>query len=862
MPQGPNAAHSPTRADGCGCAAAVQSWQVQSSAVEANDGSVVSTPAYRADGWYVAPPRSTLMATLLANGQYRDIEYSTRLRDDVDASAFGVPWWYRTTFYVTGDGYTTLRADGIIPKADLFVNGSKVAGRDVIAGAYTTNTFDVTPFVRRGLNSAAFLVYPGNPNTDLSIGWVDWNQWPPDNNMGIWRDVFVVRSGPLRLARPSVRVEVAPDRHAARLVLTVDVANLSGHDAAGLLSFAVSGPSGTVVVNRDVHLARGGETRVRVSAEEESALVIANPAIWWPRGDGDQPLYDLEITAIADTRLSDRATASFGIRSVTSYVASGGGRQFVINGQPVPIRGGGWSPDLFLRHDRRRIANELRYAAEIGLNTIRLEGKGENPEFFDLADETGMLVLPGWECCDKWEAHAGTGGTPWDDADFSVAARSMASEAFRLANHPCVIGFVIGSDFAPEPRAARAYVEALADAAWDLPIVSSATVEGSEEAGPSGMKMTGPYAWVPPVYWYSRDPELGGAIGFNSETSAGNNIPRLASLERMLAAGELDQLWREPASKQFHAGPPSEFDNVAIFWKALAGRYGEPRSLRDFVAKAQLASYEATRAQFEAYGCRTGLPEPATGVVYWMLNSAWPSLNWQLWDHYLDPGGAYFGTKKANEAVHVQYAYDERSVMVVNRTRRQSRPFEVTVGVRDGAGIVVSTDVFNVEPVAAGEVVTIAPVEVPVGVGPMYFLELTTSEGSRNVYWLSTVEDELALDQRSWQYTPAAAFADLRALEELMPPDLAVRAASIRSAGWSTTRVSVTVGVDSPPVVGLHASILASGGVPVSPVIWDDNDLVLFAGQSATIEAGYALAQAEEHAVELDAFNLATPHIV
>ena len=100
----------------------------------------------------------------------------------------------------------------------------------------------------------------------------------------------------------------------------------------------------------------------------------------------------------------------------------------------------------------------------------------------------------------------------------------------------------------------------------------------------------------------------------------------------MLSPEEMEHLWRQPSAKQFHAGPPSEFDNLEILHRALAARYGEPRSLRDFLAKAQLVSYEATRAQFEAYGSRTHRSEPATGVVYWMLNSAWPSLNWQLWD--------------------------------------------------------------------------------------------------------------------------------------------------------------------------------------------------------------------------------------
>ena len=74
-------------------------------------------------------------------------------------------------------------------------------------------------------------------------------------------------------------------------------------------------------------------------------------------------------------------------------------------------------------------------------------------------------------------------------------------------------------------------------------------------------------------------------------------------------------------------------------------------------------TYEGERAMFEAYGRNK---YEATGVVQWMLNNAWPSIIWHLYDWYLRPGGGYFGTKKANELLHVQYSYDDRSVAVVN----------------------------------------------------------------------------------------------------------------------------------------------------------------------------------------------------
>ena len=67
---------------------------------------------------------------------------------------------------------------------------------------------------------------------------------------------------------------------------------------------------------------------------------------------------------------------------------------------------------------------------------------------------------------------------------------------------------------------------------------------------------------------------------------------------------------------------------------------------------------------FEAY---TRNKYRSTGVIQWMLNNAWPSMIWHLFDWYLRPGGGFFGTQKACEPLHVMYSYDDRSVVVTNQ---------------------------------------------------------------------------------------------------------------------------------------------------------------------------------------------------
>src|SRR6185503_8893857 len=69
--------------------------------------------------------------------------------------------------------------------------------------------------------------------------------------------------------------------------------------------------------------------------------------------------------------------------------------------------------------------------------------------------------------------------------------------------------------------------------------------------------------------------------------------------------------------------------------------------------------------------------------IQWMLNNAWPSMIWHLYDYYLMPGGGYFGTRKACEPVHVQYSYADKSVIAINTSQQGLRDLKLTVQVYD-----------------------------------------------------------------------------------------------------------------------------------------------------------------------------------
>ncbi|MEU6065598.1 sugar-binding domain-containing protein [Streptomyces sp. NPDC047082] len=849
----PAPAHGHTRVtrvpSAAGTGTPLSGYSIQSTAKVSDSASDVSSPGYPAAGWYQAGPRSTVLAALLAEGVYADPFYSTN-QQKIPKADFQVPWWYRSDFRVDDTSERTyLDFSGVISAADVYVNGHRVAEAADVSGAYTRHELDVTALVRAGTNTVAFRIRPNVPNKNLTMGWIDWLQPPPDENMGIVRDVLVRRGGPvaLRDAHVTTRLDV-PSLATADLTVKAQARN----DSDAAVTAEVSGSIGATSFSRTVPLAAHETKTVTFTPADFPGLHLTKPRVWWPAGMGGQPLYDLDLTATVSGTRSDTAHETFGIRDVRAPLNSDGARQYRINGRKLLIKGGGWSPDEFLRWDRTYVADRLKYALDLGLNAIRLEGHIEPDEFFDLADRYGVLTLPGWECCDKWEGQvngSGESGDPWTAADYPVAKASMAAEAARLRDHPSVISFLIGSDFAPDRTIEKNYLDALKAADWPTPVVSAASAKSSPQLGSSGMKMTGPYDWIPPNYWYAK--REGGATGFNSETSAGPDIPTLDTLRRMMTPAELDTLWKNPGMKQYHRSPSSVFGTLKIYDAALAGRYGSPKGLTDYVRKAQLAQYENVRAQYEAYGRNaTDSSKPSTGVIYWMFNSGWTSLHWQLMDRYLDQGGAYFGAKKANEPLHIQYSYDNRSVVVVDNRHAPAAGLtaRATLFNPDGTqkydktvtGVTVKGDG------AHADALTL-PASVS-GLSTTYLVRLTLTDSSgkevsRNVYWLSAKADTLDWANTDWYYTPTTSYADLKGLASMAQAPVSATASTESANGTSTTTVTVrNTGKGKTPSLLTDVHLVDAKGKPVLPVRWSDNQVSLWPGESMTLTATYRTA--------------------
>ena len=395
-----------------------------------------------------------------------------------------------------------------------------------MAGAYRTYDFDVTEFLKPGKQNVLAVETFAPTEKDLGINWVDWNPCPPDKDMGLWGAVDLVSTGAVTLRSPLAVTHFSDSTlGSAELTVYAELHNASDRAVKGM----VEGTAAGVQFEQPVELDSHEDRTVVFTPEQFAQLRIRDPKPWWPRQMGEPHLERLTMRFREQGEVTDEQSVDFGIREITSELTANGSRLFRVNGKPILIRGAGWSQDMLLRTDEDRLRDQFRLVEDMNLNTIRLEGKLETEEFFHLADRDGILVMLGWCCCDHWEHWK-----DWTAEDLTIATASLRSQMLRLRHHASLLVWLNGSDNAPPANVERAYLDVEAETHWPNPVLSAASAQVTAGGGANGVKMTGPYDYVAPSYWYV-DKQNGGAYGFNTETSPGPAIPSLASREKVLA---------------------------------------------------------------------------------------------------------------------------------------------------------------------------------------------------------------------------------------------------------------------------------------------------------------------------------------
>ncbi|WP_330173146.1 glycoside hydrolase family 2 protein [Streptomyces sp. NBC_01498] len=533
-----------------------------------------------------------------------------------------------------------------------------------------------------------------------SFGW-DWG--PTLVTAGIWKPVRLEHWSTARLAR--VRPLVTVDGSTGRAELRVDIERTGTGNATG--GGTDGGPRLTLRARVGDHTASADTDGSRAALTVE----VPGAALWWPRGYGEQPLYEAELELLdADGALLDRWRRRLGFRTVTldtSADAHGTAFTLGINGQPVFARGVNWIPDDAFpsRVGPDRYRARLTQAADAGVNLVRVWGGGlyESDDFYDVCDELGLTV--------------------WQDFPFACAAypeeQPLRSEieaearenVTRLMPHPSLVlwngnnenlwGF---RDWDWEP--------ALDGDSWGEGYYLGLLPRVVAETDPTRPYWAGS-PWSGSWDHHPNDPAHGTAHSWDvwnraDHTDYLDTVPRFVAEFGWQAPPAHATLRRALPGEELSAGSPGMLhhqkahDGNGKLDRGLARHFTPPEP-----GPAGFDRWHYLTQLNQARAVTTGIAHwrshwpVCAGTVLWQLNDCWPVTSWAAVDGDGRPKPLYFALRRlyADRLLTVQIRDGRPTVVADNqspdpwdarvrlrRTAADGRTLaETTVTVRAGA---------------------------------------------------------------------------------------------------------------------------------------------------------------------------------
>jgi exo-1,4-beta-D-glucosaminidase len=245
-------------------------WKIISASEISGDEASISQDGFDASHWYaVKHMPATVLQVLEDNGVYKNLYQGMNLTAPGDL--WKQDWWYRTTFSgPAGRDVYSLIFKGINYRADIWLNGHKIADSSQVVGMYDSFEFDVTKFIRvDGPNVLAVKVTPergllseegvviGDHSVELADSWLDWINWKyigyhdserkvnipfvPDRNAGVWKRVFLSTTGAVTVRNTYVATDLPlPALSPAALTVYCDLHNHSEKPVSGILHGEIS----------------------------------------------------------------------------------------------------------------------------------------------------------------------------------------------------------------------------------------------------------------------------------------------------------------------------------------------------------------------------------------------------------------------------------------------------------------------------------------------------------------------------------------------------------------------------------------------------------------------------------------------
>jgi len=803
-------------------------WRLQRASLVPSGGEEVATAGFADKDWMVATVPGTVLTSYLNDGAIPDPDFGDN-QYAISDSFFCADFWYRDEFNVPAERHpgehTWLDFDGINWKAEVYLNGHHV-GR--IDGGFMRGRFDVTALVKHdGVNALAVRIIrvanPGstkdkagptvnggalgrdNPTYHASAGW-DWMSTIRGRDTGIWSNVSLTTSGPVKIENPLVTTTLPlPDTTHADVTMQATLHNLDANPISGIIRASF----GEVTVEVPVTIDARSTKAIELSPATQAALRLANPKLWWPVGYGEPNLYPVSMSFIVDGVVSDKTSFHAGVRQF-AYSEDGGVLKIWINGRRFIARGGNWGfPESMLRYRAREYETALRYHRDEHFNMIRnWVGQIGDEAFYDAADRNGVVV---WQ--DFWLANPWDGPDPDNNELFLANARDYL---LRIRNHAS-LGVFCGRNEGFPPQqiddGLRSMVAALEPGSHYISSSADGPVSGH-----------GPYRVEPLRYYFEHAPAK-----MHSEMGSPNVV-------------EMDELRRTmPESAMWPQGyqwPLHDYHGNNPFTTAVEKQYGGAKNVSDWVGFAQFVDYDAYRGMFE------GQSKNRLGLLIWMSHPAWPSLLWQTYDYFFDTDAGYYGAKKGAEPLHIQWNAATDAVEVVNYSAGQQTGLTARAQVIDIDGSVKWEKSATLD---SGEDSTSSPMqlEFPSGLARTHFIRLTLTRGadviSSNFYLHGLTE------------------GDYEGIRDLAAAKVSARAHIKRSGTkWQIT-TELHNEAKTPALMVRVKAVREKSGDLIVPAICSDNYVALMPGERRTISILLedADTRGEKPHVRIEGYNLA-----
>lgn len=550
-------------------------------------------------------------------------------------------WEYETTFDLAPDFFEReenidLVADGLDTVAVVSLNGEEIAETD---NMFIGWRWAVKDKLKAGPNRLRILFksamgYIRSHNTEHSprecldhvggatrirkmqcqFGW-DWG--PRLVTAGVWR---------------AIRLETWSTN---RIVTTRIIQDHSARD--GSVTLTVEPESATKVpatLTTRIHLDGKEIAREQSQADESIRIRIPDARIWWPAGQGEQPLYDVEIMMSSDGRTLDTCKQRIGLRTIILDRHPdqwGQSFQFTVNGRPVFIKGANWIPahSFVGGLTRADYARDLNGAVQANMNAVRVWGGGiyESDDFYNLCDELGLLV---WQdfmfSCTLYPYNNTFVKNVRAEADFQIRRlRNHASLALWCGNNELVQAYKDDIFNVPGNKAGyeRVFHETLPAAVEEHDGVtcywpSSEWSGDYENALEISEKRGDKHFWD---VWHARKPvkdyekwsfRFVSEFGMQSYSSPETNATFCPPCDANVFGPIMENHQKNPAGNQ-------------IILDYVSRRYRFPKSQEDLIYLSQLNQAYCMQTAVEHY---RRLAPRCMGAIYWQLNDCWPVTSW------------------------------------------------------------------------------------------------------------------------------------------------------------------------------------------------------------------------------------------